>query len=69
MISFCTEMNENLFSITDSHKYNMNFHQFHLISETSMNKEIAGESVEEIKVKSPVIAFTFQIYLYRLLGI
>ncbi|CBK68122.1 hypothetical protein BXY_31120 [Bacteroides xylanisolvens XB1A] len=34
-----------------------------------MNKEIAGESVEEIKVKSPVIAFTFQICLYRLLGI
>ena len=34
-----------------------------------MNKEIAGESVEEFKVKFPVIAFTFQIYLYRLLGI
>ena len=48
-----------------SHK----FHQFHLISETSMDKEIAGESVEKIKVKSPVIAFTFQIYLHRLLDI
>ncbi len=24
-VLFCAEMNENLFSITDSHKYNMNF--------------------------------------------
>ncbi|CBK68121.1 hypothetical protein BN890_38340 [Bacteroides xylanisolvens SD CC 1b] len=31
-IPFCTEMNENLFSITDSHKYNMNFK---LINSTS----------------------------------
>ncbi len=34
-----------------------------------MNKEIAGESVEKKQVKSSIIAFTFGIYLYRLLDI
>ena len=57
-------MNEILFSITDLHKYNMNFGfisftRFHLITETSMNKEIAGESVGKKQVKASIIAFTF----------
>ncbi|WP_255204241.1 hypothetical protein [Bacteroides caecimuris] len=34
-----------------------------------MNKEIAGESVGKKQVKSSIIAFTFGIYLYRLLDI
>ena len=39
------------------------------VDDEPAQSEQASESVEEIKVKSPVIAFTFQIYLYRLLGI
>ena len=63
-------MNEILFSITDLHKYNMNFAgraslrgEFNGakpdITETSMNKEIAGESVGKKQVKASIIAFTF----------
>ncbi|KXT48249.1 hypothetical protein HMPREF2532_01823 [Bacteroides ovatus] len=35
------------------------FHQFHLVAETSMNKEIAGESVGKKQVKPSIVAFTF----------